>query len=104
MNDEINVLSSHFPVSVNNVRSPLSIAKKERKRRKKSVDIIDLDLIEERRRRKKSFPLSFPYFFSRERRRLIITCRIGAAERQVRTDIYIYTQVGRLEHSQVPPA
>ncbi len=59
------------------------------KKRKKSVDIIDLDLIEEKRRRKKSFPLSFPYFFSRERR-LIITCRIGAAERQVRTDIYTY--------------
>jgi len=89
MDDEINVLSSHFPVSVNNVRSPWSIAK--RKKRKKSVDIIDLDLIEERRR-KKSFPLSFPYFFSRERR-LIISCRIGAAERQVRTDIYIYIHI-----------
>jgi hypothetical protein len=108
MNDEINVLSSHFPVSVNNVRSLLSIAKRKKKR-KKSVDIINLDLIEERtrtrRRRKKSFPLSFPYFFSREKeRRLIITCRIGAAERQVRIDIYIHTQVERLEYSQVPPA
>jgi hypothetical protein len=32
MNDEINVLSSHFPVSVNNVHSPLSIAKREKKK------------------------------------------------------------------------
>ncbi len=69
IDDEINVLSSHFPVSVNSVGSPLSITKRKKKERKKSVDIIDLDLIEERRRRrrKKSFPLSFPYFFSREK-------------------------------------
>ena len=92
MNDEINVLSSHFPVSVNNVRSPLSIAK--RKKRKTSVDIIDLDLIEERKRRKKSLLLSFVplLLFSRERR-LIITCRRGAAERQVHTDIYMHTYI-----------
>lgn len=33
MNDEINVLSSHFPVSVNSIQSPLSISKRQRRRR-----------------------------------------------------------------------
>jgi hypothetical protein len=88
MNDEINVLSSHFPVSVNNVHSPLSIAKREKKR-KTSVDIIDLDLIEERRRRKKSFPLSFLYFFSREREGLLLLV-VEAPPRDKCVQIYIY--------------
>jgi NADH:ubiquinone oxidoreductase subunit C len=96
IDDEINVLSSHFPVSVNNVRSPLSITKRK-KERKKSVDIIDLDLIEERRRRRKIFPSFVPLLLLKRERRLIITCRIGAAERQVRTDIYTHTYIRKSE-------
>ena len=65
MDDEINVLSSYFPVSVNNVRSSLNITRKRRRKRKKSVDIIDLDLIEERRR--KIFPSFVPLLLKRER-------------------------------------
>lgn len=87
IDDEINVLSSHFPVSVNNVRSSLNTAQRKRKR-KKSVDIIDLDLIEERRRKKSNLFL-FRSSTPQERERgLIITSSVGAAERQV--GIYIY--------------